>query len=163
MSLIDIIVLVIYIPALVMGIRRGLVEQAAAIISIILGVWAAFHFSSIACQWLEQYIDVSASLLNVISFSAILIAVILVLMLIAKAISGVIRLIMLGWLNRLLGAVFATFNTALALGIAFILLNTVNTNLEIVDKSYLDNSIFFHPLKDFAYVVFPYLKDLLLK
>ena len=163
MSTPDIIILICFLPAIISGITKGFIEQAVGLISLVLGAWLAFHFSNAVAEWLQPYLEVSETVLHVISFAAIMIAVVIVLFVIGKALTGVTKLVMLGWLNRLLGLVFALIIAGLIIGLGIILFDTVNLKFELVDEAVLEESVLYGPIRDIAYMVFPYLKELLLK
>ena len=164
MNIIDIIILLCFIPAIINGLRKGLIAQVVSIISIILGVWMSFKFSSVVSGWIAGWFGgVSAEVLNITAFVVILIAVIFGLFALGKIIEASIKIIMLGWLNKLLGLVFALLKCALILGLVIIMFNSVNSNFHIVKESTLSGSVLYPPLKDAAYSVFPYLKELLFK
>ena len=163
MSTPDIIILICFLPAVISGIMKGFIEQAIALVSLILGAWLAFKFSTVVSGWLQPYFEVSETVLNVISFAVIMVAVVLVLFVLSKILTGVTKLVMLGWLDRLLGLVFALLKAGLLIGIGIILFDTLNVKFEFVEEQVLDESVLYAPIRDIAYVVFPYLKELLLK
>jgi membrane protein required for colicin V production len=163
MSTPDIIIMICFLPAIISGIMKGFIEQAIALVSLILGAWLAFKFSTVVSGWLQPYFDVSETVLNVISFAVIMVAVVLVLFVLSKILTGVTKLVMLGWLDRLLGLVFALLKAGLLIGIAIILFDTLNVKFEFVEEKVLDESVLYAPIRDIAYVIFPYLKELLLK
>ena len=163
MSTPDIIILICFLPAVISGIMKGFIEQAIALVSLILGAWLAFKFSTVVSGWLQPYFEVSETVLNVISFAVIMVAVVLVLFVLSKILTGVTKLVMLGWLDRLLGLVFALLKAGLLIGIGIILFDTLNVKFEFVEEKVLDESVLYAPIRDIAYVVFPYLKELLLK
>ena len=163
MSTPDIIILICFLPAIISGIMKGFIEQAIALVSLILGAWLAFKFSTVVSGWLQPYYEVSETVLNVISFAVIMVAVVLVLFVLSKILTGVTKLVMLGWLDRLLGLVFALLKAGLLIGIAIILFDTLNVKFEFVEEKVLDESVLYAPIRDIAYVIFPYLKELLLK
>ena len=163
MSTPDIIILICFLPAIISGIMKGFIEQAIALVSLILGAWLAFKFSTVVSGWLQPYFEVSETVLNVISFAVIMVAVVLVLFVLSKILTGVTKLVMLGWLDRLLGLVFALLKAGLLIGIAIILFDTLNVKFEFMEEKVLDESVLYAPIRDIAYVIFPYLKELLLK
>ena len=143
MNVIDIILLICFVPAVIMGLRKGFIAQVIAIISIILGIWLSFQFSAALSGWLGQWIESSETILHVISFAVILIIVIL-----------------LGWLNRLLGVVFAILKYALVLGLLVMLFDSLNESIHIVRKDVIDGSLLYRPFLSMANSIFPYLKEL---
>ena len=163
MSTPDIIILICFLPAVISGIMKGFIQQVVALVSLLLGAWLAFKFSNVVGEWLQPYFEVPEKVMHVISFAVIMVAVVLVLFVIGKVLTGVTRLVMLGWLDRLLGLVFALLIAGLLIGIGIVLFDTLNAKFELVDNAILDESVLYSPIKDIAYTVFPYLKELLLK
>ena len=163
MNIIDIIIVICCIPPLVKGISRGFVSQAASLLALILGVWLSFKFSVPVGEWLKEYLELPGTVIHVVSFALILTAVVLGLNLLAGMIEKVLEFVMLGWLNSLLGVVFALAKAVLALGLIFLLLTTLNSTLELIPGKYFDESVLYEPVKNIADIVFPYIKELILK
>ena len=163
MATLDIILLICFIPGIIRGLSKGFLEQALALAGVVLSVWAAFRFSSLVCTWLKPYVDVSEATLNVISFALILIAISLVVLLLAKLLTKVVELAMLGWLDKTFGLVFALAVNALVIGVFIILFDTVNLKFNLVKPEVLDGSVVYTTLRDLCYLVFPYLKAFFFK
>ena len=66
--LIDIIFLVIIIIAAIRGIQRGFIVAIFSVIAIIIGLAAAMKLSTVAADYLDDSVSVSAKWLPVISF-----------------------------------------------------------------------------------------------
>lgn len=161
MNIVDIILLICFVPALVQGFRKGFISQVIAIISIIAGVWLSARFTADASTWLAQYIQGSEQVLKVVSFALIFIAVIAVLAVLGRLLEGTVKLIMFGWLNKLLGVAFSLIKAGLIVGLVIMAFCSLNNTFSLVSEEVLNESILFPPLKNLAYTVFPYLKDLL--
>ena len=163
MATLDIILLCCFIPGIIRGISKGFLEQALALAGIVLSVWAAFRFSSLVCTWLKPYLELSETTLNVVSFALILVAVSLLVFLVAKLLTKVAELAMLGWLDKTLGLVLALAVNALVIGVFIVLFDTINTKFSLVKPEVLDGSIVYTTLRDLSYLVFPYLKSFFFK
>ena len=163
MNALDIILLICLVPAVVQGIAKGFIHQLVSLVSVIAGAWLSFRFSGLVCTWLEPYLEVYPAVLQAIAFFLIMLVVMAVLALVGKAVRSILKFAMLGWLDKLLGMAFALLKAGLAIGIAVILFNTLNTKLELVKPEVLDQSVLYGPVKDIAYAVFPYFKELLVK
>ena len=163
MTTLDIILLVCFLPGIIRGLSKGFLEQALALVGVVVSVWAAFHFSALVCGWLKPYFDISERALNAIAFVVILIAISLLFLLLAKLLTKVAEMAMLGWVNRLLGLVFALAVNALIIGVFLIMFDTVNVKFGFVKPEILDGSIVYTTLRDISYFVFPYLKELFFK
>ena len=161
MSIVDIILLICFIPAIISGIRKGFISQVISIVSIIAGVWVSYEFSTQVGTWLGQHIEAADNVLKLISFAIIMIAVFAGLALIGKLLEGLINFVMLGWVNKLLGVVFALLKTGLIVGLLIMVFCSLNNNLHLVSEDILADSVLFTPLKNIAYTVFPYLKSLI--
>ena len=161
MSIVDIILLICFIPALISGIRKGFISQVISIISIIAGVWVSYEFSTPVGTWLSQYIDAAENVLKLISFILIMVAVFAGLALAGKLLEGLVNFVMLGWVNKLLGVAFAMLKTGLIVGLLIMVFCSLNNNLHMVSDDVLAESVLFTPLKNAAYTVFPYLKSLI--
>ena len=160
MGTLDIILLVCFIPAVITGVAKGFVEQVVALASVILGAWLAFRFSTNLAEWLGPTFSIDGKLLHIICFAIIVILTIILLHLAGRLLAGVLKLAMLGWLNRLLGFVFAIFKAALVLGLLIMVFEGFNAQWNIVKPEVLADSPVYMALKGFAAKVFPYLKSL---
>ena len=161
MNILDIILLICFVPAVFQGIRKGFIAQAISIISIIVGIWASARFADIATTWIAQYITASEQVLKVVAFALILVVVFLVLAALGKMLEGVLRLVMLGWLNKLLGVIFALIKTGLIVGLVIMAFSSLNETFHFVKEAVLNESVLYPPLKKLAFDVFPYLRDML--
>ena len=162
MNTLDIVLLLCFIPAIIRGLSKGFMEQAISFAGVILSVWLAFKFTSLVCTWIRPYIEVNDTILSVIAFAIILIAVSLAALLLGKALSKILDMAMLGWLDKGLGLIFAIAVTAMILGLGVTLFDTLNSTYQIVKPEKLEESFLYGGLRDFAGLVFPYLKQLLL-
>ena len=163
MATLDLILLICFLPGIIRGISKGFLEQALALAGVVLSVWAAFRFSGLVATWLKPYADLSETTLNVVSFALILIAMSLLVLIIAKLLTKVIELAMLGWLDKTLGLVFALAVNALVIGVFIVLFDTINLKFGLVKPEVLDESIVYTTLRDICYLVFPYLKSFFFK
>ena len=160
MNILDIVLLVCLIPAVIQGLRKGFIAQVVAIISLVLGGWLAYRFTSVVTGWLGQWISASGPALDIIAFILIFAIVVTVLFLLGKILETSIKIILLGWLNRLLGLVFALFKYVLIIGLLVILFDSVNSWFDLVSDEYLDSSFMYSGIRSLSWSVFPYLKSL---
>ena len=134
-----------------------------AIISIVLGVWLSVKSATLVGNWISQWIEASPQLINIISFAIIFIAVAVLLFTIGKLIEATIKIIMLGWLNKLLGVLFSMLKCILIIGFLIIVFEAINDTFGLVPESYLSDSLLYTPFRDIADSVFPLFKELLSK
>ena len=163
MATLDIILLICFLPGIIRGLSKGFLEQALSLGGIFLSVWAAFKFSTLVCGWLKPYLSLSETTLSVVAFALILVAVCLAVLIVAKLLTKVLEMSMLGWLDKILGLAFALVVNALLIGVFIILFETLNQKFGFVKPEVLDASIVYTTLRDFCYLVFPYLKAFFFK
>ena len=163
MATLDIILLICFIPGIIRGLSKGFLEQALSLGGIFLSVWAAFKFSTVVCGWLKPYLSLSETTLSVVAFALILVAVCLAVLIVAKLLTKVLEMSMLGWLDKVLGLAFALVVNALLLGVFIILFDTLNLKFGFVKPEVLDASIVYTTLRDLSCLVFPYLKAFFFK
>lgn len=162
MGIPDIILLCCFIPGIVRGITKGFVEQATALIAVILGVWLAVRFSAIASVWLSKWIVWKPEIIRAASFVIIVVLTILVLFVIGRLITKVIKISTLGWLNRLLGVLLGVFTTALILGVCVTAIDAFNSHWVLIKPEVLDQSPVWCAMREFSSALFPVIKQLIL-
>ena len=161
MNTVDIILLICFIPAIIQGLRKGFIAQAISIVSIVAGIWASARFADMVTAWASQYIAASEQVLKIVAFAIILIAVFVVLGLLGKLLEGVFKLVMLGWVNKLLGVVFSALKTILIAGLILSLIGSITITSGLITPEVMENSVLYGPIKHTADVIFPYIKNLL--
>jgi len=159
MGILDIILLICFVPGIVTGISKGFVKQVVEFAAIIAGAWAAFHFSSTLSVWLTQYINADKVVLHIISFIVILLLIALAMNLLASLLTKILNVIALGWLNGALGLVFGVLKVAVILGLLIMIFEAFNNSFDLLKPEALDGSKIYPVLKDLGQKVFPYLKD----
>ena len=159
MAILDIILLLCFIPAIVTGISKGFIKQVVDLVAILAAAWAAFHFSTMMADWLSQYLTLDASILKVVSFVLVAIVVAVLLHLVGALLTKTLKALSLGFLNRLLGLVFGVLKVALILGLVILLFETLNSSLHIVKPEATADAVVYNALKDAANAIFPILKS----
>jgi len=160
MPVLDVILLVCFIPAIIRGISQGLIKQIVSLLSILVGAWCAFQFSSMLTEWLQQYINADQQILGIIAFVIIVIAVIIGLNLLGNLLTKTMEIASLGWANKLLGVLFAILKTAMILGLLIMVFEGLNDKFALVEKESLESCTVYSALESFASFIFPFLKNL---
>ena len=151
------------IDIIIRGFSKGFVDQAYSLVALIAGVWLSFKFSGALGDWLVSFADLPAGVLHLIAFAVILLAVMFLVHLAGNVVEKLLKFVMLGWLNKLLGIVFAIIKAVLVVGLVIILFDALNNTIPLVKETSLSESILYQPVKDIANTVFPYLKELIFK
>ncbi|MDQ6608967.1 MAG: CvpA family protein, partial [Bacteroidota bacterium] len=104
--LIDIIAFIILILAIFKGFSKGLIVALFSFLAFIIGLAAALKLSAAMASYIGSNVAVSQRWLPFIAFIIVFIIVVLLIRLGAKLLQGAAQMIMLGWLNRIGGALF---------------------------------------------------------
>lgn len=100
---IDIIALILLVWAAFKGLRNGLIVGLFSFFAFIIGLAAALKLSTVAAEYIGTNTNIGKRWLPFIAFAGVFLIVVLLVRLGAKAIEGVLRMAMLGWLNKLGG------------------------------------------------------------
>lgn len=161
MNVLDAILLLCFLPAVIQGLRKGLVKQIFSLAAVLVGIFVAMRFTPDVSGWASQHVEGGAKFVNALCFGVLLIAGALVTQLVGELITKIMNTVTLGWANRLLGVIFAIFKVLLLLGLLVHVFEAVNCKWELVKPETLDGSRVYVFLKDFAARLFPRIKELL--
>jgi membrane protein required for colicin V production len=104
--IIDIIYVVLIAIAIFKGFSKGLIVALFSMVAYIIGLAAALKLSVVVAGWLADSGKVTSKWLPLLSFIIVFIGVVLLVRLGAALIQKTFQVAMLGWLNRIGGAVF---------------------------------------------------------
>ncbi len=162
LGILDITIVVIIAASAIWGIFKGFVRQFVSIAALVLGIWCAFKFTAYLSNQIKSLLSISIAqdTLHIIMFVAIFIIVMILAHFIGKGIEGIIKLSMLGWLNRLLGFIFGALKAAIILSIAVYIINYINGMFHAIPQEFLDNSKGYAFLEHFYKEFFPFLEKI---
>lgn len=156
MNVFDLIFALLLGWAILMGVRKGLVIQATAVVALLLGIYISYKFSYILAEKISG-IDEITGVLNeggsavyIISFILTFIAVVVAARLLGSVVHRILHVALLGWVNRLLGAVFSVAKMTLIVSVALYILNSIDRQLPFIPKEWLHKSKFYKPVSNFA-------------
>ncbi len=148
MNSIDLIVIIVTSFFLLRGLFRGFILELTIVVGLIAGyILAASYHDLIAAILFEYFPQLPESAANIISFAVIFITVNIVLRIVAGIITKTIKFAMLGWLNRMLGALFGTIKSVVILSIMVFILNLIPFSESFLNKAGKDESFFFPMLE----------------
>ncbi|MEW6080147.1 MAG: CvpA family protein [Thermodesulfobacteriota bacterium] len=118
MNTIDMIIIAVVGVFLIRGIFRGLTRELASIVGVIAGFYAAFIFSPLAVSFFPEKIA-AAPYAGLLGYGVVFCGVFLAVHLVGWLIRKLLGVILLGWLDRVLGAAFGAVKGALILVVVF--------------------------------------------
>jgi membrane protein required for colicin V production len=121
MNTFDIIVIVILAYSLLRGLFRGLLKEAASVAGVLGGFFLAYLFYAPAAGYLAGLVS-NPAYRNILAFLAIFCAVVITVNVIAVVIKYLMRIVFLGWLDRLGGFLFGAVKGVLIVSVIFLVL-----------------------------------------
>lgn len=103
--IVDIILLALLVLAVIKGLQRGIIVALFSLIGLIVGLAAALKLSVLVAGWLDGSVNISSKWLPVISFVLVFVVVVFLVRLMANMIEASVKLAMLGWVNKIGGAI----------------------------------------------------------
>lgn len=158
MTVFDYAVLTVIGLSIILSVMRGLVREVLAI----LGWVAAFYVAKTYTNQLLPMmpLDIPSESLRILAaFLVLFLATLLVASLLAIALSAVFTKIGLGWLNRILGAVFGVARGLLIVSVIVLLAGLTDVPKDVRWK----NAMFSAPIEAMVMTTLPWLPDTIAK
>jgi membrane protein required for colicin V production len=155
MNLLDILLIVPLLWFAYRGFKRGLIIELASLAALILGIFAALHFSWYAGSILDDYFEMDEKYLSLLSFAVTFIVVVLIVYTIGKLIEKVVDMVALGFVNKLFGALFGILKSALLLSVILLVLTSLDKNEKVLTQKAKDNSVLYKPVASIVLYIIP--------
>lgn len=127
--------------------------ELSSIIALILGVYGSITFSDFTFLFFSknfpELIDgLDENYLKIASFVFTFLLIIVLISIIAKGLTKVLKMVFLGFVNKVLGGFFGVFKFALILSLCFVFFENLNSSISLYESSDLDSSFFYGTIKD---------------
>ena len=155
MNFFDILTLVVLVWAIISGWKSGFISQLLGLLGIILGVVLSLRYGAAIGEML--HIDARFSV--VAGFLITFVAILIVATLLARLLSKVLSFIGLSWVNTLLGIILSIIKRVVVLSMLYAAVFSINSNLELIEPSYFDNSVSFDIVRKCAEPLFKFWND----
>lgn len=158
----NIFIIACIIAACIWGIWKGFTTQLVSIVALVLGIWLSAKLTKPFAGLIADLMgtSVSTGVMRVVSFIILFVLILIICRLIEKGLKGSIRISMLSWVDKFLGALFCILKVMLVLAIIACIVNYICTTLGISTTERLEKSRGFAVLMNFADIVLPFIKSL---
>ena len=123
MNILDVIIICILGYSLIRGIFRGLIKELASIVGVLAGLYAARMYYAPVSGLLAKWIT-NVAYREIAGFFIVFCGVLLVVGILGIIIKYVLKIVSAGWIDRLLGSVFATVKAVLIAAVLLLVLTT---------------------------------------
>ncbi len=132
----DVIIGIVAITAFYRGYTKGLVAAVLSLVGVLLGTVLSLKLAHILASFVAQSKVVNSAYVLPLSFILIFVATLFLINMLTKAIEGILKFAMLGWVNKLVGAVVYSVLAMFVLSAIFMLA----TNLGIITTTAANSS-----------------------
>ena len=144
MNSIDLVVIIVTSFFLLRGLFRGFILELTIVVGLFVGyILAASYHELISGILTSYFLQLPESAADIISFALIFITINIILRIVAGIITKTLKFAMLGWLNRMLGAVFGTIKSVIILSITIFIFNLIPFSELFLQKAGKNESFFF--------------------
>ena len=154
MNYFDVLVFIILTYGLLSGFFKGFVVEIAGVIALIFGLLGSFKFSNVLGNTVQFFFDWDSKTIQIVSFIFLFILIIYSISLLAKMITKTLKLIALGWINRILGGLFGFLKWLIILSAFILFFKEVNEVITVLPKSSFNASKSYPFLKEFGNFLF---------
>lgn len=158
MSTIDIILGIFLFYFAFKGFTNGFIISIATLAGLVLGFYAASHFSEFTANWLHTDMGLKSSNIRLIAYVVTFVIVIVLIFLLGKFLTGVVKTVGLGIVNRLAGAIFGIAKGILIASFVFLLFARIDPKGTLMTVNQKQASILYNPVSAVAPAVIPLLQ-----
>ncbi len=156
-NLLDIIIIIPLLLFAWSGYKKGFIIEVATLAALVIGLYMAFFFSDFAANMLNDLFDMDQKYVAVIAFLMTFIVVIFVVITVGKVVQKFVEVLLLGFLNKLAGALFGILKGALILSLLIFVINYFHFGNYIFKEESRQKSLFYEPIESVAPALFSWL------
>lgn len=139
------------------GFKNGFIIELASLAALVLGIFAALHFSFYTKEYLSENFEISDTYLSLISFAITFVVVVIVVYLVGKIIHKLVNIVALGFLNKLAGGLFGFVKTALVLSVIIYFINVFDHDSRLLKPDVKENSRLYPHIESIVPMLLPML------
>lgn len=153
MNWIDIIIILPLLWALYSGWRNGMIQQVGMIAGLVVGIALAYFLGSSLLDWMNVTNPIGVA----VTYIAIAGAALIVIVLVARTISGAFNAAGLGIVDRVGGALLSLVKMGIIVSVVLCCFQWLNNKKEIVSEQTLDHSLLYRPAVSLTSYAFPFM------
>ena len=128
MNYLDIIIAIILLLFGLKGFRKGLIIEVVTLLAFAVGIYGAMHFSDFTAAHLQDFMDINPKYINTVAFVLTFILLVVLVNLLGRWITNLIKAMNLNFWNKLGGAVFGAVKGVLLCSVLLMVL----TNFQLI-------------------------------
>lgn len=158
MNYIDLTLGLLLIIAAIQGFRKGFIIELASLAALVLGIWGGIKLSDMTAHFITKHTGYTSDYLNIIAFFVTFIIIVILIHIMGKALDSIVKVVMLGFLNRLAGIIFGVLKAAVVLSVLLLLFDDIDETVHILPVQQKQESKIYGPMKEVVPTLFPFIK-----
>jgi membrane protein required for colicin V production len=154
-SWLDLLLIALPLLGAIGGFRHGMVKEISGIIGLIAAIYAAINLSDWAKGFIRPYVEWTDNIVSFAAFVGVLLGVMLVVALFAKLIESLLGFMMLGGINRIIGAVVGMLKGFLWLSMVLLIVDAVDRRISFIPQEARNKSALYEPFRKIVVSIFP--------
>lgn len=150
MTALDYIILAVVACGFIIGFIKGVIQQAFSLGGVILGIVLGTLLYKPFAGFLLGFLNMSEKTAGIVAFIIILLLVPIICGLSGRLLSRLIHAARLGFIDRLLGAVFGLFKFILVMGLVIMILDMTGISDKIINGEEKKQSRYYEPVRNFT-------------
>lgn len=159
MNWFDLLIGILLLIAFINGYRKGLIMQLVGLATLVLAAIFGGRLAEKILPEIHRLIDITPVAARVLSFVLVFALIAIVLSLVEKMLQKFIDVVLLSFINRLLGAVIAVGTMLLFLSIILNLVLMLDKEEVVLKKETREDSFFFKRVETVVPAIIPYLNN----
>jgi len=155
MNYLDLIIIIPLMWGAYNGFRKGLVIEVASLVALIAGIYGAMEFSFLTASWLHENLDWSKNAVHMLAFILTFAAIVFVVHLIARGIQKLVKMVALGTLNRIFGALFGAAKYLFIVAVLLYVINAADKRYPFIDKKSKESSMLYNSVSGLIPLIYP--------
>jgi len=155
MNYFDYLLLLPVVYGLYRGFTKGLIIELASLVALVAGVYGAMHFSSFTFEYLSAFVEIETAYLQLASYGLTFLLIVLVITLTGKILTMLVKMVALGIVNRMMGAIFGGLKALLILSVLLMFFDRLNNQFGIVKDEVLNSSVLYSPILTQSHNLYP--------
>lgn len=141
------------------GFKKGLIIEIFSLLALLAGIYGGIHLSDFTTEILTEDFKFTSEYMPVISFGLTFILIVVAVYYVGKLLEKVVKMMALGIVNKLFGAVFGMVKALLILSLFLVLVDAIDARAKFLPKEQVDNSLMYRPIKDICAQIFPMIEN----
>ncbi len=155
MNLLDFLILIPVVWLCIRGASKGFIIELATLIGMALGILAAYYFADEVQGLIKNYFSLGDRAIRVLAYLLIFLVVWLAVYLIGKIFEKSADVIALGWLNKLLGAIFGIAKGVILVCLILFLIEKFDPTQKVITPNVKEKSMFYKPAMEVVHTFVP--------